>query len=97
MEHPRLENWAVVSHSDPYTPPEHRKQYLHGMVTGYPGKPEPHIITTSRIVAVDAELELAQCKSRVYSLGAVDPEWEKLFPDAAARFFASWPSESLAR
>ena len=85
----RIEQWSVVRSLDPYTPPELSKQYLHGLVYGYPERPEGAEVTTSAIIGWNAETGEVQCYSRSYKLGTVDPAYEAAFPDAEHRLVAS--------
>ena len=85
----KLENWAVV-YTDPYRAPEDQHPHLHGTVYGNPKFDDGEDITTSRIVQIDPVAKTVTTYSgSVYELGAVDPEWEKLYPDSAARFWNS--------
>lgn len=84
---PKLENWSVVqTELDPYQSPEMQKKYLHGTVFGHDKFPDGDIITTSSIVqAIDKKIYTRS--GSVYSLGVVDPEYEKLYPRAKQRLF----------
>ena len=86
----RIEKWAVVViGDDPYTPPEAQLRGLHGNVHGHPDFPEGESITTSAIVKVDKagdDVIVTTASKREYVLGEIDPEWERRYPDAKARF-----------
>lgn len=83
----RLENWAIVSDADPYTPPEGVNYYLIGAVYGHtkPRHYDGKEIRTSRIVSVTADGLIVTKSGSQYQLGQVDPQYEKEFPDAQAR------------
>lgn len=82
----RLENWSVVEDlSDPYMAPELRAR-ISGKVYGNPKFKDGTVILISRAVGRVGNDILTQSGSR-YELGDVDPEYEKIFPDAKNRIF----------
>lgn len=90
----RLENWAVIVQGDPYQAPELQKQRLAGKGHGeHPrlGKIEGEDMMTSSIVGQRAGCVVTS-SGGVYSLGTVDPEYEKLYPNAKERLFATLPA-----
>jgi hypothetical protein len=86
-----LENWAIVSiPSDPYQPPELWPRYLQGNVFGHHRFEDGTPITTSKIMSVSVEDKtITTYSGSVYTLGAVDPEYEKVHPNAAERVWQS--------
>jgi len=87
-----MENWAVVEDYDPYMAPECRKSRLQGTVYGHPKHEDGKVLVTSSIKKIDPVNKTVTTSSgSVYELGAVDPEWEKQFPDAANRFWNNNP------
>ena len=84
---PRLENWSLVIKTvNPYQAPELGVQCLHGFVYGYPRFEDGTEITTSRIERIEEEIVVTKSGTR-YALGDVDPDYEKLYPNARERLF----------
>ncbi len=88
----RLENWGLCCGQalrNPYMAPELQKIYLCGTVYGHPNHQDGKFITTSRVIAVrkkgHRETMVDTRSGSVYVLGTVDPEYEKLFPNALQR------------
>ncbi len=85
----RLENWSVVAAAaDPYTPPEHLTQHLHGLVYGHPNFVGGVEITTSSLHHVERDGDSVVVYTRsgtAYGLGQVDPGYEAAYPNARAR------------
>lgn len=81
-----LRNWSVViaEEFDPYKAPELYAARLHGNVYGHHKFVDGAEITTSRVVGVTENAVLTNSGS-TYELGEVNPEYEKLFPDARKR------------
>jgi hypothetical protein len=90
---PRLENWAVVFRpsGDPYKAPEQLPQCLNGNVYDHQKYPDGKQITTSRIKGRRGGRVVTQTGS-VYSLGKIDPNYAKAFPDAETRLMNSLPT-----
>lgn len=86
----RLENWSVVyGDINPYQPPELQKQYLHGTIFNHPKFTDGvGNITTSHIVGIEGD-KVRTKSGTLYELGEVDPEYEKIFPNARQRFLTS--------
>lgn len=86
----KIENWSVtlVGPIDPYKPPEAHKQAISGNVYGNPKFPEGCFVTTSSIKRVLSDGVITKSGS-FYELGEIDPEYEKLYPNARERFFAN--------
>jgi len=83
----RIECWSVVSsYTNPYEAPELRKNSLRGQVYGHPMFPDGHMVVTSIIDMVEDNTIVTYSGNR-YKLGEVDPEYEKLFPNARERIF----------
>lgn len=86
----RIENWKVVVRGDSYIAPELMDQCLHGNVFGHPKKPDGSEVTTSAIVGWDANTRTVITKSGTHYLcGEIDPEYEKVYPDARQRMVNS--------
>jgi hypothetical protein len=84
----RLEHWSVVLRDvNPYQPPEHQKVYLHGKVYGHHNFADGEWVTTSCITGHFKGRVLTQ--NSIYDLEEVDPEYEKLYPQARERLFAT--------
>jgi hypothetical protein len=86
----KLEKWSLCCDApDPYKAPEQQQQqqipHLQGFVYNHPNFKDGDPLTTSRIVKMENGLVVTRSGSK-YELGEVDPEWEKLFPNAAERF-----------
>lgn len=77
----RIENWSITICDDPYKAPELLGICLMGQVYGQEGKPEGRSVETSRIIKSKDGFVETQSGS-VYELGQVDPDYEKLYPDA---------------
>ena len=80
----QINNWSVVSDSDPFKVPEQSKIRLQGEVTGHPRFDEGHRVTTSTIVKIEGKL-VSTYSGSVYELGEIDPlykKWvDKNYPD----------------
>ena len=88
-----LENWSVCSAGDEYTPPELMSPRLQGNVYGHPnfnrhydGK---HIVTSTPIGQRNSKVITRS--GTEYTLGKVDPEFEKQYPNSRERVFNSLP------
>jgi hypothetical protein len=83
----QLKNWSFGVSGDAYTPPEMMEPRLSGKVYNHPN-PTRHYdgkeIVTSRIVGKRKGLVVTQSGSE-YELLDVDPEYEKLYPNAKER------------
>lgn len=77
----QLENWFVAVD----TPTS-----LCGDATGHPKKPEPHFITTSRVVGRIGDVILTKSGSR-YKLGNPKADYEETFPNARQRLLTTIP------
>lgn len=85
----RMENWSVCYYpTDPYGSPEQCTAILRGQVYGHPRFSEGQNISTSSIVG-KIDDKVATASGSVYILGEVDPNYEKLFPNARKRLFES--------
>ncbi len=84
---PRLENWSVVA-SNPYAPPELQRSKLSGKVFNHSNSifKDGDKIITSGINGKNEKGQVIMVSGNVYDLGEIDPEYEKLFPDARDRF-----------
>lgn len=84
-----IRNWSVVctEEFDPYKAPEMYAAKIAGEVYGHHKYEDGHKIITSRVVGVEGNSVLTKSGS-TYELGDVDPEYEKVFPDARKRLFA---------
>lgn len=82
-----LQNWGVVYlRYDPYLAPELRGQALCGTRVE-----DGKTITTSRIVGKTVDNDIVTNSGSIYELGAVDPVYEEMFPNALDRFVKSLP------
>jgi hypothetical protein len=87
----RLENWYVgPCIADPYKAPEQLEFRLHGNVYDdyrfFPGE----LIHTSAVKGKQGNLVVTNSGTR-YELGVVDPNYEKAYPQARERVFATLP------
>ena len=80
-----LNNWSVVKR-DPYIAPEMQSSCLRGQVTGHSEIADGEYVTTSSIIS-NADGKITTVSGSVYELGDVDPEYEKVYPNAAERIF----------
>ena len=80
----KINNWSIIQDDDPFTAPEFRKRRLQGIVTGHPNIDDGEHATTSSIVS-NAGKKITTSSGSVYELGAVDPDYEKAFPNASER------------
>ncbi len=90
-----LENWALVNR-DPYLAPELATFSLVGGVYGDPTREPGKRIITSMVVGKVGEY-VKTFSGSFYKLGAVDPEYEKLFPNAKQRLFDILPEDSVIK
>lgn len=87
----QLKNWAVASKGkDQYTPPELWVPVLVGNTYGHPKFPEGHEITTSHIKGKRDGCVVTHSGSE-YELLDIDPNYEKLYPDAREKLFSTLP------
>lgn len=85
----RLDNWCMITAPiSPYTPPECAIQRLSGIVFNSPKFADGTDITTSAPVAYRDGKVITKSGSE-YELGTIEPEYEKLFPNARERFIKS--------
>lgn len=70
----RLENWAVVSHADAYTPPEMARKQLVGLVYGHHRIPDGEHVRTSDLAKVQGRT-VTTVSGSVYELGTVNPDY----------------------
>jgi 7-cyano-7-deazaguanine synthase len=83
----KINNWSLGGHpTSPYQAPETNLR-LHGVVTGHPNFPDGSEVTTSRIKEVRNGKVYTHTGSE-YELGTVDPEYEKLYPNALHRLLS---------
>ena len=84
----RIENWCVLLRTSPaLEPPERERFCLHGAVFGHPRCADGKEITTSLVVHRNGDRIVTKSGSE-YELGAVDPFYESLYPNARQRVFA---------
>lgn len=82
----KMENWGIIEYDpDPYTAPELRCRCLVGDRIG-PGD-DSKIVKTSRIIGKSGSF--VETNNTLYDLGEPDAEYEKLYPNAKARLFAT--------
>ena len=81
----RLENWSLTHGL--YQAPE-QGCHLIGNVYGHPTRPDGRRVRTSTVVRIDRITETIETRSgSIYELGEVDPDYERMFPDARKRVF----------
>lgn len=87
-----VENWSLCpSKVDPYLPPEFVGTELQGLVFGHPSFQDGNQIRTSPIVGCNSEEgELITRSGTRYKLGQINPNYEKDFPNAREKLFASY-------
>ena len=84
----KLEKWCVLLRSSPtLEPPEQERFCLHGSVFGHPRCADGKEVTTSLVVSRNGDKVVTKSGSE-YELGAVDPFYESLYPNARQRVFA---------
>ena len=88
---PRLENWSVIRQpKDPYSPPEFWPDRLHGNVYGHIKFADGEEMSTSTPVRLSEDgLRVVVRSGKEYQLGAVDPEYNILYPNARQRLLDS--------
>ena len=86
----KLENWCICAKrmSDAYIAPELVAVRLAGNVANHPAFKDGSHVTTSPIVAFDGDKVKTKSGS-LYELGEVDPDYEKVYPNARERLFKS--------
>lgn len=79
----RIENWSLVNGpiANPYQPPEHQDQRLHGTVYDSLNFDDGTVITTSSVKRVDYEHKQVHTKNNTYTLGKIDPAYAKWIRD----------------
>ena len=88
----RLENWAFVGRN-PYASPEMQQYGLKGFVYNHPRgifKDGDEIIT-SAISHLNEHGQIVTKSGTVYELGEIDPEYEKMYPNAKERLLDRIP------
>ena len=84
-----LRNWAVVTSNNPYLAPELRTSRLAGDY--YIGDKLQNELTTSSIQGMIGKYHVVTRTGSVYELKDIDPEYEKLYPNAHQRLVQSAP------
>lgn len=84
---PRLENWSLVD--EPYSAPEENRIRLAGTVYDREGFQDGEKVITSRPKQVTEDDKVVTFTGSIYELGEVDPEYEKLYPNARERLLSS--------
>jgi len=85
-----LENWSVCRTKTFYDAPEMSVIRLNGTCFGSRKYKDGSRILTNRIIFYDEQKDIFITATKgVYRLGKVDPEYEKLFPNALNRILAS--------
>jgi hypothetical protein len=91
----QLKNWSYGSGEvNPYTPPELIVTRLAGNVYNYPNPnrhPDGKFITTSAVMG-KRNGKVVTYSGSEYELLDVDPEYEKLFPNAKERLMNRLPN-----
>ncbi len=90
---PRLENWSVILNQfGPYEAPEQHSAQLRGNVFNHPRFEDGEVVITSLIVKEKNGMIVTHSGSH-YTLGEVDAEYERLYPDAKNRLIKSLRGE----
>lgn len=81
---PRIENWSIGSaHFNPYQAPELQKKYLYGEI--YDDEKsrfeDGTYISTSRIIHLDLENNVAETRNTTYILGKPSEDYLKWLKD----------------
>lgn len=84
----KLENWAVVQFEESYSAPELCSLHFKGFAYGHPKYEDGYPIVTTRIVSYKDGIFTTYSGSQ-YELGTVDPDYEKVYPNALDRVFES--------
>lgn len=84
----RLENWSVVSFGNGYNAPEQLTVHFKGNAYGHPNFKDDEPIVTTRITSCKDNI-FKSFSGRSYVLGEVDPDFEKLYPNALERVLNS--------
>lgn len=82
---PRIENWSMISSVDLYMAPELRQFALSGEVYDHPQHENGKSVTTSPLVKLVDTDKIQTFSGSIYELGTVDPEYEKMYPNARQR------------
>lgn len=85
MKQAHLENWSLVGRVEPYTPPELWKYSLRGEVYNHPLFEDGEVVYTSSVQRVSDGKVIT--RNTEYTLGDVDPAYERLYPNAKQRVF----------
>ncbi len=84
----RIEGWSLIGDFDPYQAPELQSVKLLGHVYGHPNHHDGKLIMTSNVTGIVDDDIITYSDSR-YVLGAIDPEYSKLYPNAKERLLAT--------
>lgn len=84
----RIEGWSLIGDFDPYQAPELQSVKLLGHVYGHPNHHDGKLIMTSNVTGIVDDDIITYSGSR-YVLGAIDPEYSKLYPNAKERLLAT--------
>ena len=84
----RIEGWSLIGDFDPYQAPELQSVKLLGHVYGHPNHHDGKLIMTSNVTGIVDDDIIIYSGSR-YVLGAIDPEYSKLYPNAKERLLAT--------
>jgi len=86
----RLENWSVCMYKDSiYDSPETQVKYLQGDVYGHPRFPDGKNISSSTLILLDIENNCAKTRNTEYTLGKIDPEYQKFLDEQKENSSAS--------
>lgn len=84
----RIEGWSLIGGFDPYQAPELQSVKLLGHVYGHPNHHDGKLIMTSNVTGIVDDDIITYSGSR-YVLGAIYPEYSKLYPNAKERLLAT--------
>lgn len=78
----RIENWSVcVNQDNVYVAPETQRKHLEGEVYGHPSFADGQFIKTSSLTVLDMENNCAKTRNTEYTLGKIDPEYQKFLDE----------------
>jgi hypothetical protein len=83
-----LENWSIIDFGSAYYAPEQLTTHFKGNAYGHPNFEDGEPVITTRIISFNHGIFETFSESQ-YVLGKVDPEYEKLYPNALLRVIAS--------
>ena len=93
----KIKNWSVIiKTTNPYQTPELGIQCLMGQVYGHPRFEDGTEVTTSSIAGVEGDLIVTKSGMK-YKLDMVNPEYERLYPNAKDRLLQSLRGNNMLK